>query len=431
LAEFGLLGAVAGVVVALSFGCLIVRAIRSDDRIRRQVALAALFGVVLLAVQQVADMLVNVPALLLAIALPVAWLDAAALDQRARGRRSNVPVLRLPAWFRERAVPLVMATVACVVAIGLLRMESVTGVDVQAVSAANNGKWADAVTLARQAADADPNFAVYQFTLGVAAADAGDLPLAEPALEKSAAADDYTYAWLDLAAVRWRLGDAAGARAALSRAERLGLQRATVALPAGWLRQQLGDRQAAITDYAAALANAPTLADDPFWSSSPALRNIWPEVWTAGQAVLGGRGLLELDLVAGQVQLATQVAASLSPGDRTLYSLVVPAWRGDTASWAALQALASAHPLDSDPVSWCDLVAAHLGDRAAADNYSLWLAINNSPDSGLPQVVRVAMDKASGLPWLILDRYGSLYRRPVPDAQVVSALPQLTWQDHF
>ncbi len=41
---------------------------------------AALFGVVLLAGQQYADMLMNVPAVLLAIALPIAWLDAMSLD---------------------------------------------------------------------------------------------------------------------------------------------------------------------------------------------------------------------------------------------------------------------------------------------------------------------------------------------------------------
>lgn len=431
LAEFGLLGALAGLVVAFLLGQLLFRALRSKDHSRRRMALAALFGVVLLAVQQVADMLMNVPALLLALALPLAWLDATAPMNGIVGQWATWPRLAVISPFRRRAVPLAMMAVTCVIAVGLFRMEDVAGIDMQAVSAANAGNWADATALAQQAANADPALEIYQFTLGVAAANVGDLPIAETALGKSATADDYTYAWLDLAAVRWQLGDAAGARDALARAERLGLQRATVALSAGWLRQQLGDREAAIADYVAALGGAPTLARDPFWSSSPGLRDIWPSVWTSVQAAVSGPTLLELDLVAGQEREAAQVAATLAQRDPGLYSLVVPAWEGDATAWATLQTLAAARPLDPDPAGWCELVAAHRGNQTAGAKYGRWLAIANFPDSGLPQVARVASGHASALPPLILDRYGSLFRRPVPDAQIVGILPQLVWQDHF
>lgn len=431
LAEFGLLGVLAGIVVVACLGLLILHALRSDDGGRRRVALAALFAVILLAVQQVADMLMNVPALLFAMALPIAWLDATAPRDRATRRWVSWPRVAVPVAVRQRSLPLAMAAITCVVAAGLFRMESVTGVEVQAVSAADAGSWADAAALARQAVDADPGLPVYDFTLGVAAANAGDLTLAESALARSAAADDYTYAWLDLAAVRWRQGDGVGARDALTRAERLGRQRATVALPAGWLRQQFGDTQAAISDYVAALATAPTLADDPFWSSTPDLQAEWPAVWSAAQARLGARTRLELDLVAGRLDLAREAAAVQAGGFPALYALVVPAWEGDAAAWAGLQSLAAAHPLDADPVGWCQLVVARHGDGAAVANYGLWLDVLGSPDSGLPQVARVAFGQSSSLPPLILDRYGSLYRRPVPAAQVVGILPQLVWQDHF
>lgn len=429
LAEFGVIGVVAGVVVTISVGLLIFRALRSDDQPRRRVALAALFVVVLLAAHQVVDMFMNVPALLLAIALPLAWLDAMAPNGGTARRWVARPRVAVPAMVRQRVVPLAMVVMTCAIVAGLLRMESVTGVEARAVSAADTGNWTDAAGLARQAADADPDLAGYQFTLGVAAANAGDLPRAETALTRSATADDYTYAWLDLAAVRWRLGDVNGARFALSRAERLGIQRPKVALPAGWLRQQLGDRQAALTDYVDALAGAPTLSSDPFWSSTAAVREIWPSVWAAAQTALQGRTLLVLDLVAGRLDLAKPVAAALAQGDHALYSLVVPAWEGDPGSWAALEALAAAHPLEADAVAWCELVAGKRHDQAAISKYGRWTEINGSPAT-LPPFARVTTELAQTAPPSVFDDYALLYRRPTPADQIVSILPQLNMQDH-
>jgi O-antigen ligase/tetratricopeptide (TPR) repeat protein len=429
LAEFGLLGVVAGVVVAISLGLLILRALRSDDQPRRRVALAALFVVVLLAAHQVVDMFMNVPPLLLAIALPLAWLDAVAPDDGTARRWVAWTRLAVPVMVRQRVFPLALVVITCAIVAGLFRMESVTGVEVRAVSAADTGNWADAAGLARQAADADPDLAGYQFTLGVAAANAGDLARAETALTRSATADDYTYAWLDLAAVRWRLGDVNGARLALSRAERLGFQRPKVALPAGWLRQQLGDRQAALTDYVDALTGAPTLSSDPFWSSTAAVREIWPSVWAAAQTALEGRTLVVLDLVAGRLDLAKPVAATLAQGDPALYSLVVPAWEGDAGSWAALEALAAAHPLDADAIGWCELVAGNRHDQAAISRYGLWTEINGS-SANLPPFARVTTAMTQTVPPSVFDDYALLYRRPVPADQIVNTLPRLAWQDH-
>ena len=427
LAEFGLLGVVAGALVAISLALMILRALRSGDPSRRRVALAALFGVVLLAAHQVVDMFMNVPAILLAIALPLAWLDAVAPNDADARRWVGRPRLVVPGWVRQRALPLAMAVITCAMVVGLLRMEGVTGVAVRAVAAADSGDWADAAKLAGQAAAADPDLTGYQFTLGIAAANAGDLPVAETALARSAAADDSTFAWLDLDAVRWRLGDVNGTRLALSGAERLGLGRPKVALAAGWLRQQLGDRQEALDDYVATLAGAPTLAGDPFWSPAAAAGEIWPSVWAAAQAALGGRALLVLDLTAGRPDLATPVAAGLAQGDPALYSLVIAAWDGDADAWAALEALAAAHPLDADVVGWCELVAGQRHDQAAIGRYGRWAELNDSPAS-LPAFARVTTGLAPTASPSVFDDYALLYRRPVPPDQIVGILPQLAWQ---
>ncbi len=148
-----------------------------------------------------------------------------------------------------------VAALTVVVGAGLFRIRAIAWGGDQSVQAADAGRWAEAVARARDAAVDDPSVPAYWFAAGVAAANAGDLATAADALERSATADDYPYAWLDLAAVRWRLGDTIGARSALARAERLGLQRAPVAVGAGWLRWQLGDQTEAINDYAAAVSS--------------------------------------------------------------------------------------------------------------------------------------------------------------------------------
>jgi tetratricopeptide (TPR) repeat protein len=330
---------------------------------------------------------------------------------------------------RQRVLPLAMVVITCAILAGLVRIENATYVELRAVSAADAGNWEDAAGLARKAADADPDLAGYQFTLGVAAANAGDLPLAEATLTRSATADDSKYAWLNLAAVRSRLGNVDGARSALSRAERLGLQHPTVAFAAGWLRLQLGDRQAALTDFVDALASAPSLSGDPFWSSTAATREIWPLVWAAAQTTLQGRALLVLDLVVGRLDLSRPVAATLAQGDPALYSVVVPAWEGDAGSWAALEALAAAHPLDADVVGWCELIAGWRGDRAAMIRFGRWAQLDDSPAT-LPPFAHVTTAMAQTALPSVFDDYGLLYRRPVPADQIVGILPQFTWQDH-
>ena len=250
LAEFGVVGALAAVVLAASLGLLIVAAMESDDRSRRRVAYACLFGVVLFAAQQVADVLVNVPALLLALALPIAWLDATAAPSVAEPSSST----RGGSRFVQRLLPLAAAVLTAIVVITLVRVEGAAATAERSVASATTGDWRGALGQISAAVEADPDLPVYRFELGMSAANVGDWEQAEKALSISAHTDDYPYAWLNLAAVRWKLGDVAGARDALARAERQGLQRTPIALAAGWLQQQLGNDEAAMVDYATAIA---------------------------------------------------------------------------------------------------------------------------------------------------------------------------------
>jgi len=326
-----------------------------------------------------------------------------------------------------------MAAITLIVATGLLRIETIAAGGLQGVQDANAGLWAEAMGTAREAAASDPSVTSYWFETGVAAANAGDLTTAADALGRSAAADDYRIAWLDLAAVRWRLGDDTGARSALVRAERLGLQRVSVDVAAGWLRWQLGDRTAAISDYAVAILRAPTLANDPFWSSDPALSaarsEILDVVWQyAGPGPGTAPLVFELKLLAGDPAAAEAALAPMSAADRTVYDQAAAAWQGLPGAEAALQQLAERHPLDKAPVLWCQLVAARHNERDLVARYGAWLADGFEADA---PVARVVFGQPIPQPNAGVDRYASLYRRPVPDAEIINILPQIEFQDHF
>jgi O-antigen ligase len=434
LAEFGVLSLVAGASVVMGLGRLIARALRSTDSRHRRVAYAALFGIVLLAVQQLVDLLVNVPAVLLAIALPVAWLDAVALGSPEPSEPVSVRSghARDTRW--HPLAPLGAALVISVITIGLARVESVANIALASTDAANSGDWSAAAATAAGAAAQDPGVTAYQFQLGLAAANAGDLPQAERALLASASADDYTYAWLDLAAVRWRLGDVAGTRAALSRAERLGWQQAGVALAAGWLRQQVGDHALAISDYGAALAAQPTLAADPYWSGQ-GLEPDMPQIRAAAaeSAARNGGNLnnaaqtnILILLASGDSSAAQAATADLPASERGLFVSAIAAWNGDQQ--ARLRLADDATHVNGLAQIFSALIAERDHDQAAAARYQLLLQIENpSAADANAQLAQVVFGPdISALP-SILDRYGSTYRRELPAANVVGILPHVTF----
>jgi hypothetical protein len=120
----------------------------------------------------------------------------------------------------------------------------------------------------------------------------------------------------------------------------------------------------------------------------------------------------------------------MSESDPSLYAAVIDAWNGDPASTGALQALAVAHPGDADTLGWCQLIAEHQRDTASIDRFSRWITLNGSPFATLPQLAIVSTSTTRPMPPTVVDDYELLYRRPVPDAQIVELLPQVSWEDN-
>ena len=440
LAEFGIVGIAAGAVVLVLLARLVTAGLRSADPTWQKVGLAAVFSVVLLGAQQLVDMLMNVPALLLAMALPVAWLDARSLGEAGRLGAADRKVPGMgnvggAAVGRGVAVGMVLITIASGVA--LVRSEMVATTARQGVNAANVGDWSAAAARLLDAAATDPDMPAFAYSAGIAAANDGDLATAARLLARSAAADDYPIAWLDLAAVRWRSGDVQGARDALDRAERLGQQRVAIALAAGWLRAQLGDHDLAKEDLAVAVQIEPGLLEDPFWGASEELSALRDEVEASVQSQIAQSladrsslpSVFRLALLSGHERAAEDAVSLMSPADQSTYGQILAAWQGQEEAQEALLARAQEDPGDTELIGWARTVAAIHGRADLVRRYDTWLWLANAPALNSP-LVRVTFDATQSQTQVGLEHYDSLYRRPLPNAQIVLGLPQLEYQDH-
>ena len=346
LAELGLIGVVAAVVVAVSVAWLIYRGIRSNDASVRRAGLAALFACIYILGQQLVDEFIQQPAILFAFALPIARLDALVTASEGDVGR--------PAP-RGRWLTVVLLVAVLVGSATALSAERAAVPYERAVAAANAGQWRDAYDQSSEAAALDPRLAPYQFVRGLGAAELGDLLTAQDAFARAAALDDYPASWLNLAAVQLRMGDPQ-ARLALDRAVRLGQQQPQIAIPAAALYLQLGDEPKAREMLAAAFGEAASLASDPTWATGE-----WPRIAPGAvddaiaQATPWSALLLALE--SGRVDTARDLARSVEPSRRLLADTAVAAWSGDAAAFGSLHRLAQANPMDATTVGLCRRVA--------------------------------------------------------------------------
>lgn len=438
LAEFGVLAVVAGIVIAVSLARLIWEALRSTDPKHQRVGLAAVFVLGLLAAQQLVDMLMNVPAVFLALALPIAWVDGASLGEPKPGNELEAgPESGSGRILRVVSVGMLVGTVVC--GVGLAQMESIAATDAAGVAAANAGDWAEAASQTSAAAREDSAVAAYAFSAGLAAAASGDAAEAARWSAQSAAVDDYPYAWLNLAALRYTLADASGSRDALDRAERLSTRRSPVALAAGWLRWQLGDRLEAEADFAAALAADPTLLSDPYWQAMPAVQSDWPKLVSDARERVSATTLDEgsrvthlfrFDVLSGDYASASVMVSRMPNAAQPMYQAVLDAWRSGAGAEDALIQLAEAHPSKLDLVRWCQLLAARRGDDDAVRRFSDWMWLTDGSGTDTP-VARVSTAVPEPNSTVGLDNYQHVYRRPVAGAQLIALLPQVVYQQHF
>jgi putative inorganic carbon (HCO3(-)) transporter len=415
LAESGLVGAAAGVVVAFFIGRLVLRAIRSSDPSRRGMGWVAVLGLAYFGAHQLLDFYANFPPALFAIAIPIAWLDAAEEAERppravSIGGRS---------WRLIQLGWAIGAPAVVLLAAGWLwTSESRAALQETAVDALNAGRYADALEPARIAAAADPDMPAAWFTLGVAAAASDDPGEAATAFQVAAEADDLPASWLGLAAARAGLGDSHGARDALARALRLGRGQLAILVAAADLETQLGGAAGAEELYAEALRMAPSLAGDPTLQDRPELRDRWVGIVDAAMDALGpSPEAAEIALEAGRTERLDEIVATFDPATRDLWMLVRSGWDGDPQAIETIRARARAQPFSQRLFVWAARLTARQGNARLADTFRDWARIVNGSNVDQAWETRVTSELppgrvGAGSESLFYGHY--TYRRPTP-----------------
>jgi O-antigen ligase len=425
LAEFGLIGGIAGVVVALLLARLLWSALRDGDVLRRRIAWGALLATLYFFAHQLFDFYGNMPAALFAYAVPVALLDAIAPGERVAG----ATFLRQTRAQRLIAVGAGAGAIASIVI--LIAVESTAAIAARAVDLADDGRWSEALPLAVDAATRDPKIPAYQFTLAVVADHADRPDLAAAAYRTAASADDFPPSWLGVAAMATAAGNVDGAKSALERALRLGRQSTAILVAAADLYLRLDDNRSAAKAFGSALAIAPSLAGDKRWTTDPRLADVRQQAFSEARRLASGSTLIELAIEAGDELEAARLIRDLPQDQRTAAERYADVLEGDATAAASIETDARAHPLAMDTVLLAARANARRGDSSAADEFRFWadtlngLASISSYDFrfGGP---KIQVDKLAGLPGRLYGHY--TYRRPTPADQVPAGVLHVVYE---
>lgn len=417
LGELGLAGALPGVVLVLALGWLVRNAVRDPDAGRRRWGWATLIGLVYFATHQLLDFYPNFPSVLLAAAIPVAYLDATSTGSPwpSFGR----PVARLAT---RAAVPAL-----AVVLLGLAGQEIPAMASDEAVERANRGDWAAADGPARQAAAQDPRISSYLFTAGLTAAHAGDHAAAAAYFEEVVRRDDLPEAWLNLAAEQVALGQGAAAVPAIEAALRLGRQRAAVSVPAGELAFRIGSTDLARDAFVAAVIASPSILADPWWTGDPAREELRQAVVEAVTATTPADLHWEVALMLGDMTEARGIATTAVVEPAAID--FIDAWGGSEPAYGRLIARCRAEPLRINLLFWCARIEGRRGNVEAANDFR-YLA--NAQTGGAYRAgaeLRIRTDPAvgrslEGNPAIFWGTY--TYRRFTPWDVLVPSLLHLT-----
>jgi tetratricopeptide (TPR) repeat protein len=424
-ADLGVVGILAGLVIVVVVGRLVLNALRGPDVERRWWAAVAILATVYLGTHQLFDLYVNMPAALFAFVLPFAWLDATV--QEGATRLTRVPAI--VATGRRGLVPVGLLVVIAAVGWGLWSERSALDFG-RSQGEADGGDWAASLVAAEEAVVLDSSLAPHWLASGLAKARTGDAAGGLADLEQAASLDDLPTAWLNLAWLRAQSGDVAGAREALDRSLRLGEQQAAVALAAGYVHETLGDVAESDARYAGAVRVLPRLAGDLFWAQ-PTRTARWAGIREAALAGLDPASQVDLWLSEGELGKAAEAAAAVEAADqRQVLGLVVAAWGGDSTARTSLEALLDERPRDGWLAGWCARVAAHDGDTAAAADFRSWANTVSIFSGLLGFEVEVVDDLEPGAPiagatWLPYGIYA--YRRPTLANHLLPGLPHIQW----
>jgi tetratricopeptide (TPR) repeat protein len=323
----------------------------------------------------------------------------------------------------------VLVPVAFVACGGLLLSEQSAATHERAVEAYNLGDWAAADGLARRVLAADPAWAPYEMTAGLAAAAVGDHERAASAFRHVATADDLPEAWVDLAAEELALGSRDAARDALVHASRLGLQRPAIAMAIGDLALRLGEPDLSGDAFAMAIAAVPGLAGDPWWHADPERSAVFPDLVDAAIEIAPPGADWQIAMASGDLERARALQPSVTyPSGAVTIDDVIDAWEGQREAAKRVIEGCGLDPTNSAAIGWCARISQRNGDTLAANRFREWsyLLLGDTNEafevrvSGAPILGRAAQGG-------VAEFWGTYtYRRATPWNLLVPTVVQLT-----
>jgi O-antigen ligase/tetratricopeptide (TPR) repeat protein len=416
LAEQGLIGALAGAVVALSLVWLLINGISSGGT-RRQWAIVTLIGLVYFGVHETLDFMLNIPAVLFALAIPIAYLDATteAAPPWHRWVQPRPTIRNAARWVALGLTGIALA--------GIVLQEIPGRLLDQAVTLANVGRWSEARQPALQAAAMDPDISAYGFTAGLVEAHAGNHAAAAAFFRRVAQHDDLPEAWINLAQEDLASGNQGAVSESIAEALRLGRQRPAISMAAGDLAMRIGDEATAKDAFVAAVSNTPSLLADPWWRDGGPRQTLLGAVALSAIELAPPDRAWEFALMSGD---ATR-ARSLTSDPEILN--FIGSWQGDSAALDRLRASCAAQPLNIGLIQLCARAEGRVGnvDRANDLRYIADAQVGGAFTGGAETRVNegpVLGQDLAGNPAFFWGTY--TYRRPTPWDVLVPGLVHLT-----
>jgi O-antigen ligase/tetratricopeptide (TPR) repeat protein len=407
LAETGLLGIAVGLLVAFLFARMLIRTARGPDAVGRRWVYPAVFAITYFLGHQLADMFVNLPAVMLAAVLPIAVVDS------RTGGVTPIPKL-------AKVAGLIGALILALGVPELVARELHAGSLARETQAWNEGRWSgtDAVR------PSEPT-GVALFDAGLQAAHQGSAQDAALRFEAAARLDDFPATWLNLAAIQTHIGNSTEARKSLASAMRLGRQHPSIALAAGDLYLQLRDEEAAIDAYASAVTTMPALLLDVSWTQEPYVE-LLPRVVRRAMETAPTATRWRIPLELGEYDTAREAAASAGGWAPALVDAAA-----DPLHWQErLQALIDASPADPLLADAVIRVAELRGAPVEADRIRKLVSTYSRFAAGLGRSIRI--DRHGPPSGQLADDsmgfYGEFtYRRATPIDLLVPGLPRILW----
>jgi O-antigen ligase len=368
-AELGVVGLLALAGLVVTFGARLFLARQVGDVALRRESLAVVVGMVALSAQLMVENMIRLPAVCLLVVCVLAWVDAGLTEgPTSVPRWTWIQRLRNGRWLPLVAVVAVLAVVPTLIRIDQASVDAATG-----NLAATVNDIPLALSYYQQAADADPDFTLYDLERASALARTGRTEEARAILARAVEVDPLAANRIGLAVLDLKLGDTSTAIEQAHLAMANGSGEPTIGLNAGLIAEAAGDQQFAVDSFAQAIAWAPPLARSDFWLA-PVRAASKDLIVDAARLRSTPLDAALIAAYAGHPDVAKAELGILPVSATRDVNLAITQWLGGdlAGAQASLRARLDRDPLDWTAAAWLSRISRLSGDYETGLRYARW-----------------------------------------------------------